>query len=48
MGKQITLLKIDDKNIHSYKVKLLQTLNFHSDIQRASRERGLLEEIIKL
>jgi len=48
MDKQITLLKIDDKNIHSYKVKLLQTLNFHSEINRASRERGLLEEIIKL
>jgi len=38
MDNQITLLKIDDKNIHAYKVKLLQTLNFHSDIQRASRD----------
>ncbi len=48
MGSSITLLKIDNKNILSYKVKLLQSLNFHSDINRASRERGLLEEIIKL
>ncbi len=48
MGSSITLLKIDNKNIPSYKVKLLQSLNFHSDINRASRERGLLEEIIKL
>ena len=48
MDNKTTLLKIDDKNIYSYKIKLLQTLNFHSNVNRASRERGLLEEIIKL
>ncbi len=48
MGSSITLLKIDNKNILSYKVKLLQSLNFHTDLNRATRERGLLEEIIKL
>ena len=48
MDSNITLIKIDNKNISSYKVKLLQSLNFHTDLNRASRERGLLEEIIKL
>ena len=48
MDNSITLLKIDNKNIPSYKVKLLQSLNFHTDLNRATRERGLLEEIIKL
>ena len=48
MDNNITLLKIDDKNIFSYKVKLLQSLTFHPDMNRATRERGLLEEIIKL
>ncbi len=48
MDSNITLIKIDNKNILSYKVKLLQSLNFHTDLNRASRERGLLEEIIKL
>jgi len=48
MDSNITLLKIDNKNILSYKVKLLQSLHFHTDLHRATRERGLLEEIIKL
>lgn len=48
MDSSITLLKIDNKNVFSYKVKLLQSLNFHTNLNRASRERGLLEEIIKL
>lgn len=48
MDSNITLIKIDNKNIPSYKVKLLQSLNFHTDLNRATRERGLLEEIIKL
>jgi hypothetical protein len=48
MGSNITIVKIDDKNIRLYKVKLLQTFNFHPDLERTTRERGLLEEIIKL
>lgn len=48
MDSNITLIKIDNRNIPSHKVKLLQSLNFHTDLNRASRERGLLEEIIKL
>ncbi len=48
MDSSIVLLKLDSKNILSYKIKLLQTLNFHTDLNRATRERGLLEEIIKL
>ena len=48
MDSKIILVKIDNRNILSYKVKLLQSLNFHTDLIRVSRERGLLEEIIKL
>ena len=48
MDNNFTLVKLDNKNILSYKVKLLQSLKFHPDLNRASRERGLLEEIIKL
>ncbi|MEA1919545.1 MAG: hypothetical protein U9N52_06880 [Campylobacterota bacterium] len=38
MAKSIRLLKIDNKNIPSYKVKLLQSLHFHTDLNRATRE----------
>lgn len=48
MDNNITLIKLDNKNILSYKVKLLQSLHFHTDLNRATRERGLLQEIIKL
>ncbi len=48
MDNTITIIKCDSKNINSYKVKLLQSFTYHSDINRASRERGLLEETIKL
>jgi hypothetical protein len=48
MDNNFILVKLDNKNILSYKVKLLQSLKFHPDLNRASRERGLLEEIIKL
>ena len=48
MGSNITIVKIDDKNIRLYKVKLLQSFDFHPDLERTTRERGLLEEIIKL
>ncbi len=48
MGSSITVVKIDDKNIRLYKIKLLQSFNFHPDLERTTRERGLLEEIIKL
>lgn len=48
MDSNITIVKIDDENIRLYKVKLLQSFNFHPDLERKTRERGLLEEIIKL
>lgn len=48
MGSNITIVKIDDKNIRLYKVKLLQSFNFHPDLERTIRERDLLKEIIKL
>lgn len=47
MDNSITIIKCDNKNINSYKVKLLQSFTYHSDINRANRERGLLEETIK-
>ena len=48
MDNNIRIIQCDNKNINSYKVKLLQSFSFHSDINRATRERGLLEETIKL
>ena len=48
MVNNIAIVKIDDKNIRLYKAKLLQSFNFHPDLERTTRERGLLEEIIKL
>ena len=48
MDNNIKIIKCDSKNINSYKVKLLQSLTYHSNINRATRERGLLEETIKL
>ena len=48
MDSTVTLVKLDSNNILPYKVKLLQSLNFHTDIIRATREKGLLQEIIKL
>ncbi|OHE00503.1 MAG: hypothetical protein A3K14_02185 [Sulfurimonas sp. RIFCSPLOWO2_12_FULL_36_74] len=48
MDSNITIVKIDDKNIRLYKVILLQSFHFHPDLERTTRERGLLEEIIKL
>ncbi len=47
MDSSITIIKCDSKNINSYKVKLLQSFTYHTDTNRASRERGLLEETIK-
>ncbi|RLA77938.1 MAG: hypothetical protein DRG78_16265 [Epsilonproteobacteria bacterium] len=47
MDSNITITKCNSKNINSYKVKLLQSFTYHSDTNRASRERGLLEETIK-
>lgn len=47
MGNHIKIIQCDDKNIHSYKIKLLQSFSYHSDINRATRERVLLEETIK-
>jgi hypothetical protein len=48
MDNNITIIKCDSKNINSYKVKLLQSFTYHPHINRATRERVLLEENIKL
>jgi len=48
MANSLNILKIDNQNILSYKVKLLQSFKYHPDLNRATRERGLLEEVIKL
>ena len=48
MDNNIVIIKCDYNNILSYKIKLLQSFTYHKDVQRASRERGLLEETIKL
>ena len=48
MDKNIKIIQCDNKNINTYKVKLLQTFSFHTNMNRSTRERGLLEETIKL
>lgn len=48
MDSNITIIQCDSNNINSYKVKLLQSFTYYPDLKRASRERGLLEETIKL
>lgn len=44
----IELKKLDYKNVSQYKVKLLQSFNYHPVLERKQREYGFLEETIKL
>lgn len=48
MDNTIKIIQCDSKNINSYKVKLLQSFSYHTDLNRGARERVLLEETIKL
>lgn len=48
MDSTIKIIQCDSKNINSYKVRLLQSFSYHTDFNRGTRERVLLEEGIKL
>jgi hypothetical protein len=48
MDNKIILIKLDNSNIVKYKLKILSAFKFHPDLNRSVRERGLLEETIKL
>ena len=43
----IKLIRIDHHNISSYKLRLLQSFNFHPSLERKQREYDFLKEIIK-
>ncbi len=44
----IKIIQCDSKNINSYKIKILQSFSYHTELKRGQRERILLEETIKL
>ena len=48
MDNNIKIIQCDSKNINSYRVRLLQSFSYHTDLNRSTRERILLEETIKL
>ncbi len=48
MDNTIKIIQCDSKNINFYRVKLLQSFSYHPNLNRATRERTLLEETLKL
>ena len=48
MGNNIKIIQCDSKNINAYKVKLLQSFSYNTDLTRGTRERILFEETLKL